>query len=217
MCWFGAEARLEAAPALTTLQWIGCGSGRQDAEPDELRTELVADVYRLRGCVFEVQPHLRDGAIRPAAHAGGGELVVGPLGGGRRSLSLRRADDGGAGIRRPLSSFNVSRLIAADLQLTSAFQDTDLVEYLTGSPFIDAIAVGGWSLDAEGMLPTKHFVFVSSAETAATALEAAVGDQGGELARDVAELASAARLGNVTMRVVDAGALAGANVLRPLK
>jgi hypothetical protein len=38
------------------------------------------------------------------------------------------ADDGGAGIRRPLSSFNVSRLIAADLQLASAFQDTDLVE-----------------------------------------------------------------------------------------
>jgi ABC-type sugar transport system substrate-binding protein len=64
---------------------------------------------------------------------------------------------------------------------------------------------------------SKHFVFVSSAETAATALEAAVGDQGGELAGDVAELASVARLGNVTMRVVDAGDLAGANVLRPLK
>ena len=64
---------------------------------------------------------------------------------------------------------------------------------------------------------SKHFVFVSSAETAATALEAAVADQGGELARDVAELASVARLGNVTMRVVDAGDLASANVLRPLK
>ena len=64
---------------------------------------------------------------------------------------------------------------------------------------------------------SKHFVFVSSAETAATALEAALADQGGELARDVAELASVARLGNVTMRVVDAGDVAGANVLRPLK
>jgi hypothetical protein len=64
---------------------------------------------------------------------------------------------------------------------------------------------------------SKHFVFVSSAETAATALEAAVADPGGELARDVAELASVARLGNVTMRVVDAGDLASANVLRPLK
>ena len=57
---------------------------------------------------------------------------------------------------------------------------------------------------------SKHFVFVSSAETAATALEAAVADPGGELARDVAELASVARLGNVTMRVVDAGDLARA-------
>jgi hypothetical protein len=64
---------------------------------------------------------------------------------------------------------------------------------------------------------SKHFVFVSSADTAATALEAAVTDPGGELARDVAELASVARLGNVTMRVVDAGDLASANVLRPLK
>jgi len=64
---------------------------------------------------------------------------------------------------------------------------------------------------------SKHFVFVSSAETAATALEAAVADPGGELARDVAELASVARLGNVTMRVVDAGDLASAKVLRPLK
>jgi hypothetical protein len=64
---------------------------------------------------------------------------------------------------------------------------------------------------------SKHFVFVSSADTAATALEAAVADPGGELARDVAELAYVARLGNVTMRVVDAGDLASANVLRRVK
>jgi hypothetical protein len=63
----------------------------------------------------------------------------------------------------------------------------------------------------------KLVVFVRSAETAATSLEAALADPGGELARDVAELASVARLGNVTMRVVDAGDLASANVRRPLK
>jgi hypothetical protein len=51
----------------------------------------------------------------------------------------------------------------------------------------------------------------------ATALEAAVADPSGELARGVAELASVARLGNVTMRVVEAGDLASANVLRSLK
>jgi L-alanine-DL-glutamate epimerase-like enolase superfamily enzyme len=43
--------------------------------------------------------------------------------------------------------------LAADLQLASALPDTDLVEYLTGSPFIDEIAAGGWKLDAEGLLP----------------------------------------------------------------
>ena len=64
---------------------------------------------------------------------------------------------------------------------------------------------------------SKIFVFVSSAETAATTLEAAVADPGGELARDVAELASVARRGNVTMRVLDAGDLGGAKVLRLLK
>jgi hypothetical protein len=64
---------------------------------------------------------------------------------------------------------------------------------------------------------SRHFVFMSSAETAATALEAAVADQAGELARDVAELASAAKLGNVTIQVVNTGDLASANVLRLLK
>jgi L-alanine-DL-glutamate epimerase-like enolase superfamily enzyme len=43
------------------------------------------------------------------------------------------------------------------LQLASAFPGTDLVEYLTGSPFIDDITIGGWQLDADGMLsiPTQ--------------------------------------------------------------
>ena len=31
--------------------------------------------------------------------------------------------------------------------------DTDLVEYLTGSPFIDDLVEGRWKLDSEGMLP----------------------------------------------------------------
>ena len=43
--------------------------------------------------------------------------------------------------------------LAADLQLASAFPDTDLVEYLTGSPFIDDIVADKWALDADGMLP----------------------------------------------------------------
>lgn len=49
--------------------------------------------------------------------------------------------------------WNTAVGLASDLQIASAFADTDLVEYLTGSPFIDEIAAGGWKLDADGMLP----------------------------------------------------------------
>ena len=56
------------------------------------------------------------------------------------------------GIRFIPHGWNTAVGLAADLQLASAFPDTDLVEYLTGSPFIDAIAAGGWRLDDEGML-----------------------------------------------------------------
>jgi D-galactarolactone cycloisomerase len=57
------------------------------------------------------------------------------------------------GIRFIPHGWNTAVGLAADLQLASAFPDTDLVEYLTGSPFIDSIVAGGWHLDAEGMLP----------------------------------------------------------------
>ena len=49
--------------------------------------------------------------------------------------------------------WNTAVGLAADLQLAAAIPTTDLVEYLTGSPFIDEITVGGWTLDADGMLP----------------------------------------------------------------
>jgi L-alanine-DL-glutamate epimerase-like enolase superfamily enzyme len=49
--------------------------------------------------------------------------------------------------------WNTAVGLAADLQLASAFPDTDLVEYLNGSPFIDEIVANPWRLDAEGMLP----------------------------------------------------------------
>jgi len=48
--------------------------------------------------------------------------------------------------------WNTAVGLASDLQIASAFPDTDLVEYLTGSPFIDTLAAGSWRLDAEGML-----------------------------------------------------------------
>ncbi len=57
------------------------------------------------------------------------------------------------GVRFIPHGWNTAVGLAADLQLASAFPDTDLVEYLTGSPYVDDIAAGGWRLDADGMLP----------------------------------------------------------------
>jgi D-galactarolactone cycloisomerase len=57
------------------------------------------------------------------------------------------------GVRFIPHGWNTAVGLAADLHLASAFPETDLVEYLTGSPFIDEITAGGWHLDADGMLP----------------------------------------------------------------
>ena len=42
--------------------------------------------------------------------------------------------------------------LAADLHLASALPATNLVEYIGGSPYVDDLIVGGWHLDADGML-----------------------------------------------------------------
>lgn len=56
------------------------------------------------------------------------------------------------GVRFIPHGWNTAVGLAADLQLASAFPDTDLVEYITGSPYVDEIIAGGWKLNADGML-----------------------------------------------------------------
>ncbi len=56
------------------------------------------------------------------------------------------------GIRFIPHGWNTAVGLAADLHLASAFPGTDLVEYLTGSPFIDEITDGGWQIGPDGML-----------------------------------------------------------------
>ena len=56
------------------------------------------------------------------------------------------------GVRFIPHGWNTTVGLASDLQIASAFAGTDLVEYLTGSPFIDDLCAGGWRLDSEGML-----------------------------------------------------------------
>lgn len=57
------------------------------------------------------------------------------------------------GVRYIPHGWNTAVGLATDLQLASAFSDTDLVEYLNGSPYIDEIVVDKWKLDEDGMLP----------------------------------------------------------------
>jgi L-alanine-DL-glutamate epimerase-like enolase superfamily enzyme len=56
------------------------------------------------------------------------------------------------GVRFIPHGWNTALGLAADLHLASAFPGTELVEYITGSPYIDELVVGGWRLDDEGML-----------------------------------------------------------------
>ncbi|MFO7168367.1 MAG: mandelate racemase/muconate lactonizing enzyme family protein [Chloroflexota bacterium] len=56
------------------------------------------------------------------------------------------------GVRFIPHGWNTAVGLAADLQLASAFADTDLVEYISGSPYVDDIVAEAWRLDADGML-----------------------------------------------------------------
>jgi L-alanine-DL-glutamate epimerase-like enolase superfamily enzyme len=56
------------------------------------------------------------------------------------------------GVRFIPHGWNTAVGLAADLQLATAFANTDFVEYLTGSPYIDAIVATPWRLDADDML-----------------------------------------------------------------
>jgi len=56
------------------------------------------------------------------------------------------------GVRYIPHGWNTAVGLAADLQLVSAIHDTELVEYLTGSPYVDEVVSHPWVLDAEGML-----------------------------------------------------------------
>jgi D-galactarolactone cycloisomerase len=58
-----------------------------------------------------------------------------------------------SGVRFIPHGWNTALGLAADLHLASANRNTDLVEYLTGSPFIDDLVERRWQLDSEGMLP----------------------------------------------------------------
>ena len=74
---------------------------------------------------------------------------------GRRHLARSGASRWMAqehGVRFIPHGWNTAVGLAADLHLASAFPDTDLVEYIDGSPYVDEIVAEPWRLDADGML-----------------------------------------------------------------
>lgn len=56
------------------------------------------------------------------------------------------------GVKFVPHGWNTAVGLAADLHLASAIPGTDLVEYITGSPYIDEIVTTPWHLDADGYL-----------------------------------------------------------------
>jgi D-galactarolactone cycloisomerase len=60
------------------------------------------------------------------------------------------------GIRFIPHGWNTALGLAADLHLASATRNTDIVEYLTGSPFIDDLVEEKWQLDDRGMLQVPN-------------------------------------------------------------
>jgi D-galactarolactone cycloisomerase len=57
------------------------------------------------------------------------------------------------GVRVIPHGWNTAIGVAADLQIASAIVSTELIEFSTGSHYIDALPATPWQLDADGMLP----------------------------------------------------------------
>ena len=73
------------------------------------------------------------------------------VGGLDESLAVgRRAEE--AGMRLIPHGWNTAVGLAADLHTAAALPRTDLVEYCTGSAYIDDIVEDGWRLDENGLL-----------------------------------------------------------------
>jgi L-alanine-DL-glutamate epimerase-like enolase superfamily enzyme len=94
-------------------------------------------------------------AFQPWLHGGAFDIVqpdvtkVGGISEERRIAWMAKEN----GVKFVPHGWNTAVGLAADLQLASACPETDLVEYLNGSPFIDEIVSEPWKLDADGMLP----------------------------------------------------------------
>jgi L-alanine-DL-glutamate epimerase-like enolase superfamily enzyme len=126
---------------------------------EPLRPDAVEDYATLRARapvpIAGGEVLTRRQAFRPYLRAGAFDLVqpdttkVGGLSESRRIGWLAQE----FGARLIPHGWNTAVGLLADLHLASALPDTDLVEYKTGSPYIDGITAEPPRLDADGMLP----------------------------------------------------------------
>ncbi|MEP7198378.1 MAG: enolase C-terminal domain-like protein, partial [Chloroflexota bacterium] len=126
---------------------------------EPLNPDALADYVKLREHaplpIAGGEVLTRRQSFQPWLEAGAFDIVqpdvtkVGGISEERRIAWMAQAH----GVRFIPHGWNTALGLAADLQLASAFPDTDLVEYLTGSPYIDDIVANQWQLDADGMLP----------------------------------------------------------------
>ncbi|GAA4657067.1 mandelate racemase/muconate lactonizing enzyme family protein [Streptomyces youssoufiensis] len=90
-------------------------------------------------------PYLRRRAfdiVQPDTTKGGGLSESRRIGWQAQDLGIRLIPHG----------WNTAIGLAADLHLSAALASTDLVEYKTGSAYVDDLVAGGWRLDADGYL-----------------------------------------------------------------
>jgi len=126
---------------------------------EPLKPDALADYVALRRAaplpISGGEVLTRRQAFQPWLEAGAFDIVqpdvtkVGGISEERRIAWMAQEH----GVRFIPHGWNTAVGVAADLQLASAFPDTDLVEYLYGSPYVDGIVARSWKLDAQGMLP----------------------------------------------------------------
>jgi len=142
--------------ALRTAQMLANYAVTWFEEP--LRPDALEDYVRLRAAapvpISGGEVLTRRQSFLPWLRAGAFDIVqpdvtkVGGISEERRIAWMAQEHD----IRFIPHGWNTAVGLAADLQLVSAFADTDLVEYRTGSAYIDELVVGGWQLGTDGML-----------------------------------------------------------------
>ena len=142
--------------ALRTSQMLSAYNVAWFEEP--LNADALEDFVALRKAspvpITGGETLTRRQSFRPWLEAGAFDIVqpdVTKVGGisEERKIAQMAQDHG---IKFVPHGWNTALGVAADLHLSSAFPGTDLIEYKTGSAYVDEIVVGGFKLDSEGML-----------------------------------------------------------------